>query len=720
MTVASATSRKTFAGNGSTTSFDTSPIVFFETSNLVVYVSDDATGEATTLVENTDYTVTGGDGAVGTISLAGGSSPYGAPAVDTTLVILRQLPILQETDFVQNDGSDAEVQEESLDRIIMILQQHDEELGRTLRVPVADGIDGELQTIVDRASKVLGFDADGVPVAIANVPTSGVAATAFGEVLLTATGVVDAKDELGLPVLSPEDYDAVGDGSVDDTTAFSNLLTAAEGAYRVVLKPGKTYLLTTWTPFSNASKLIIDGNGATIKGPASTVNFLTPAANFDIRGVTFDRWAAVVERLTAQSGSFTDVRFENNTVTACTGVAFNIERPIENYWITKNRFYSNTGGYCVRIGTNTYADQDTWLKGVVAYNTFKTTSATSSTSCAAIILYGKDTVVLGNHIDGISADSGEGWGIYTKLRFSVVANNTIRNVKSTSSTDVVGISLKGVGRGVTSSPQGFRVACIGNSVYDVGVNGTKGTGIRSQCDDHIIANNLIEDPGAAGIQIDSPDQVDVVVTGNKITYSAISTTYGIRVLCDGNRITVSDNTIYNANVCIDVIPDPSALDGCTIQGNTLGAAVVAASTAINVTPTNTTNNLAILNNTVVQAENGIVFNAGTMNYTRIEGNDFRRASVNVFNGSIPAGTRIRSNRGYLSEAGGVSAAITSGSTIAHGMPATPVSVVVSASGGSPTAISVTSIGSSTFTVNWTGGGSIAWYWEAKLATHFTA
>src|SRR5574341_460307 len=98
MTVASTLNRKSFAGNGVTTSFGTSPLVFFVSGDLDVYVITTATGVVLkTLVENTDYTVSGGGtpAAVGTVNLSTGSSPYGAPAVGTTLLIVRTLDIVQ-------------------------------------------------------------------------------------------------------------------------------------------------------------------------------------------------------------------------------------------------------------------------------------------------------------------------------------------------------------------------------------------------------------------------------------------------------------------------------------------------------------------------------------------------------------------------------------------------------------------------------------------------
>ena len=164
MTVSSTTNRKTFTGDAVTTSFGTSPVVFFDTSDLVIYVVTTATGASTTLTENTHYTVTGGDGSTGTVNLAGGTSPYGAPAATQKLVILRVMPLTQADDFVNNDINDAEVLEDNLDKITMILQQHGDTLDRTLQLSSEDvtGADTDLPT--PSANKLIGWNsaADGL------------------------------------------------------------------------------------------------------------------------------------------------------------------------------------------------------------------------------------------------------------------------------------------------------------------------------------------------------------------------------------------------------------------------------------------------------------------------------------------------------------------------------------------------------------------------------
>lgn len=200
MTVSSALSRKEYTGDAVTTSFSTSPVEFFETSNLTVYVVVTATGVAETLTEGTHYTVSGGDGATGTVNLAGGTSPYGAPAATKTVVIQRTVPRTQQTDFVQNDGSDAEVFEEALDRLVMITQEHDTTLDRVFKLADSDVSGVSLDMPTPAASELIGFNSGAT--ALTTYPAASIAAsiipTSFAETLLDDSTAAEARTTLGL------------------------------------------------------------------------------------------------------------------------------------------------------------------------------------------------------------------------------------------------------------------------------------------------------------------------------------------------------------------------------------------------------------------------------------------------------------------------------------------------------------------------------------------
>jgi len=289
MTVSSTTNRKTFSGNGVTTSFATSPVVFFDTSDLVLTVVTDSTGASETLVENTDYTVTGGAGTTGTVSLAGGSSPYGAPAVGTTLVIRRVLPLTQEDDFLNNDINDAEVMEDALDRLVMVAQQLDEgnELG--VRLSSDETATDDLTVLpFDRASKYLGFGASKELVALA-APTNTALTTAYSETLLAAANAADARTVLGAPAIA--DIPAAVTAALDKTVPQCGRLTLTSatpittgdvtGATTVYFTPYKGNVIalydgTDWVPavFSELSQATTDST----KSPAAVAN----SSNYDV------------------------------------------------------------------------------------------------------------------------------------------------------------------------------------------------------------------------------------------------------------------------------------------------------------------------------------------------------------------------------------------------------------------------------------------------------
>lgn len=259
MTVSSTTNRKTFAGNGVTTSFATSPVVFFDTSDLVLTVVTDSTGASETLVENTDYTVTGGAGTTGTVSLAGGSSPYGAPAAGTTLVIRRVLPLTQDDDFLNNDINDAEVLEDALDRLVMVAQQLDEgnELGIRLS---SDETATDALTVLpfDRANKYLGFDASKELVALA-APTNTALTTAYSETLLAAANAAAALDTLGLAAMAAQGQILVGE-SAGNAVAVSSPLGGAQ------IINGKISLSVGSSALTVAIKGL-DGNDPSVTNP---------------------------------------------------------------------------------------------------------------------------------------------------------------------------------------------------------------------------------------------------------------------------------------------------------------------------------------------------------------------------------------------------------------------------------------------------------------------
>lgn len=70
---------------------------------------------------------------------------------------------------------------------------------------------------------------------------------------------------------------------------------------------------------------------------------------------------------------------------------------------------------------------------------------------------------------------------------------------------------------------------------------------------------------------------------------------------------------------------------------------------------------------------------------------------------------------YLTRNEGVTGAIATGATVAHGLAVTPTIVLLQAQDGTPTAVFPSAIGATTFTVNYTGGTTHAFSWQASAA-----
>jgi hypothetical protein len=163
MTVSTTTRKKSYTANGSTTVFAYDFRIFSD-SDLKVYVN----AVLQTLV--THYTVSGAGEA------SGGNVTFGtAPADTLSVVILRELPRTQATDYVDNSALSATSLEDTADKNLMLIQEIDDKAGVGFRF--ADTVtDAGTITIdknaADRGSKLLSFDAAGGLIATQEIGVS--------------------------------------------------------------------------------------------------------------------------------------------------------------------------------------------------------------------------------------------------------------------------------------------------------------------------------------------------------------------------------------------------------------------------------------------------------------------------------------------------------------------------------------------------------------------
>lgn len=476
--------------------------------------------------------------------------------------------------------------------------------------------------------------------------SAGAASVGFLQLGTGSQLVTLEANERSRPV-SPRQWGCIGDGVTDDASNFAALVAYASSSGRTIeLEQGKTYFLASWTPVTTAGFLRIVGNGATIRGPATVVGFCFPTTNFQVENCVFDRWLTVFNRRTAETGLFNSVKLTHNVFTNIVSIAVNIEKNCTNYLISDNEWRNCSGAFALRIGDNLIGNQNTWSRGIIKNNRFLSLTSVGSASSAAMLIYGYSTLIDGNHIDGVLSSSGEAWGIYVKSRYSVIVNNIIRNVNTTTGSEVVGINLKGDVRTSLAAPHGFSVICANNQIFNIGVMGVKGAGIRCQSDDLLVQGNILEDTGIRGIVSDDSNIYrDHLVTGNKISANSPTGFFALGIEGSGSRIRYTNNIVYNAVVGVNIAPYVSSgLNEIDVHGNIIDSTVI----GVQLSPSFNITGLRIQNNTVLRASNAILNNEGTGTLSRVVVTDNEiSGSVTKWNGSIPSGTILRNNIGWM-------------------------------------------------------------------------
>ena len=267
MTISTTTSSISYSGNGVTTGFAV-PFPFFASDELEVIERVTSTGVETVKTLTTHYTVAGGDGATGTVTM------LTAPASGRTLTIRRNTDRTQETDYPENDPFPAASHERALDRLTAIVQEVErDQTGRALLVAKTDGAVGVLPNSVDRGGKYLGFDSSGNPIAVAAAVGSTVVST-YAATLLDDADAAAAAVTLSVgPVVKTAGYTAAG-------TDYGGLIVFNIAAAATLALPALSGVVAG-TPIrvlnlsTSAGYLTIDPNASeTVNG--ATTQYLFP------------------------------------------------------------------------------------------------------------------------------------------------------------------------------------------------------------------------------------------------------------------------------------------------------------------------------------------------------------------------------------------------------------------------------------------------------------
>ncbi len=154
MTISTEINRVELLGNGVNGTFPYSYRIFEET-DLEVYV------DSVLQTLTTDYTVTGVD------EDQGGNVIFESTAIpidQASVVIIRIVPMTQETDYVEGEKFSPETHERALDRLTCEVQQLADDLSRSIKLANTVTDSGGVELDYDasgRANKYIGFDENG-------------------------------------------------------------------------------------------------------------------------------------------------------------------------------------------------------------------------------------------------------------------------------------------------------------------------------------------------------------------------------------------------------------------------------------------------------------------------------------------------------------------------------------------------------------------------------
>ena len=214
MTLSSTTTKVTYNGDGSTLVFPVT-FKFLQNSHVKVILRDEnaAPVTETTWVEGTHYTLTGAKNENGgSLTVKTIPTDY-TPALGEKLTIKRDIPETQETDLPLGGVFPSASVEEALDQLTMLVQQHSEEIARTLLLPETSQVTG--LTLPDpEPNKILTWNGAGNSLQN-STPTdlSLTLVSSYIETLLDDVDAATARTTLGIIEFTQAEFNRVKTGA---------------------------------------------------------------------------------------------------------------------------------------------------------------------------------------------------------------------------------------------------------------------------------------------------------------------------------------------------------------------------------------------------------------------------------------------------------------------------------------------------------------------------
>ncbi len=375
MAVSNENNIKRYAGNGSQTVFPYDFKIFAET-DLVVLKYTIADGTKVTLALTTDYTVSGiGVDAGGNVTLTGA-----APSSLYKIIIYRELPLTQTMDLVESASFPAENVEAAHDRSVMIAQQQQEQIDRSIKIDEAQtGVDLTLPMPV--AKKGLKWNDDGDAIVNTNEDIDDLAvqseaardAAVVAQNAAQASAVAAAASAVaasGASLIGTSTTSfLIGTGSKTFTTQTGKMFQAGQFVMIVDTSNPSNWMFGQVTSYSGTT-LIVNVLGVGGSGTISSWNIIVSGT----AGATGSTGAAGdglfnSSPILAKTANYTLVAADRSNLITCSGT-FTLTLP------------AIVGGYVYKI-ENTGAGTIT-----LAPNGAETSEVTSLTAGQSVILIG--------------------------------------------------------------------------------------------------------------------------------------------------------------------------------------------------------------------------------------------------------------------------------------------------------------------------------------------
>jgi hypothetical protein len=364
MTISSTTNTVSYTGNGSTTAFAVNYVFFGTGTSAEIQVVEVviATGAETVKSNGSDFTVSGGNGATGTVTAAV------APASTVKWVINRATTQTQETDYVENDPFPAESHEEALDRLTAVDQEQQRALGRTAQLP--DGYTGSFDptlpttitgsTVLAFNSGATAFEVGPTTTEISNAQTyaTNAASSATASASSAAAAASSATDSANSATASADSATeaAASAASIGLTTRGDLLKRGASANERLPIGSANTVLLTDGTDPSWGQVSLTAGVTGTLPLANGGIG-ATSLASAGIAALAADQTFTAANRgtITTDNDLSFDLNVTNNwKATPSGGAALTFTNHTAGQ--SGNILLINSGGHAISLHANTKGD----------------------------------------------------------------------------------------------------------------------------------------------------------------------------------------------------------------------------------------------------------------------------------------------------------------------------------------------------------------------------